>query len=128
MAPRKRKAGTVPPQSNFSRIPGFNNLTLDIDGVGGRCSVSRRVAQPKGQDHERDDFILRGPAVAPGDAGFIDIRPSVLRAEALLHTDLVEPGDTQADRIAELEAENAALSSQLDAALNDFNAVLDRLR
>lgn len=110
---RKRKQGTPPPQSYFSRIPEFDGNTLDIGGRRQRCSVSGLSRTIKGQDHEVDAYILRGKPVGKGDTGFIDLKPSVLRAEALLHTDLVEPGDRYEDKIEALEAENKKLQDKV---------------
>ncbi len=127
MATSKRKAGQVPPQSNFSRIPAFDPNSLDVGGKAGKCAISGRAQTTRGQAHARDDFILRGPAVARGDRGFIDIKPSVLRAEALLHTDLVEPGDTKDEEIEDLQAEIRILMARLTGYRNLVSELVDSM-
>lgn len=95
---------------DIHRIPEFTNASRN----GARCSLSglsMYTRKPGRQDHEVDDFILRGPAIHR--EGYFDFKPSVLRGLALEYTDLIEPQILQ--DLQDLEAQLAEAQNAMKA-------------
>lgn len=108
------------PLTYFQVIPNFDAQSRN----GAVCSFSGLPKQeqdtPQKQEHEVDEFILRGPEIE--FEGYLDIRPAVIYETAL------QLGMVHADEYAAVEAQADALVIRLIAAETALEAAEDRLK
>jgi len=90
------------PMTHFRIIEDFDGQSAN----GAKCYLSNLSKQkrrtPQQQDHEIDEFILRGPAIS--FEGYMDIRPAVIIETATELLGMLSPASAAA-----LEAEKAEL-------------------
>lgn len=107
------------PLAHFQVISDFN-----AQSAKQVCYVSNLPLQkrrtPQQQDHEIDEFVLRGPEIS--FEGYLDLRPAVILETA------AELGMVSAAKHEALRGENLLLRQELDNALARLDEANERLQ